>query len=155
MATESVQEFVRSIRASLRERGPLGTFLLSQLEAAISRGIDEQNVSTLERVGWRAEDDVGSRTADDDELIAIVVNTFVTYLATFPAVADEIADYLREHYRVRQVEISLDPSLLGEAQGVDGRIPLESAIPRLQSDAAIQALGTLQTLLPRLNGGEM
>jgi len=93
---------------------------------------------------------IGRRTASDEELLAIVIGTLGTYLLTLPAVADSLTNYLHEQHRLQQIEITLDPSLLGDEGQQTGRIPMDAAIPRLQSEQALAALRELQAFLPEI-----
>ena len=150
MPEESFRDLVRSIRVRL-QAGPLGTFLLSELDAAISRGVEERNSSQGDRRVSTPEEVIGRRTASDEEVLAIVIGTFGRYLLTLPAVADNLTNYLHERHHVQQIEITLDPSLLGDEGQQTGRIPMEAAIPRLQGEQALGALRELQVLLPEIS----
>jgi len=150
MPEESFRDFVRSIRARLQDKGPVGTFLLSELDAAISHGVEERNSTQRDRRVSTPAEVIGRRTASDEELLAIVIGTLGTYLLTLPAVADSLTNYLHEQHRLQQIEITLDPSLLGDEGQQTGRIPMDAAIPRLQSEQALAALRELQAFLPEI-----
>jgi hypothetical protein len=150
MPEESYRDFLRSIRVRLQDKGPVGTFLLSELDAEISRGVEEWNSTQRDRRVSTPAEVIGRRAAGDEELLAILIGTLGTYLLTLPAVADNLLDYLRQRHNLQQVEITLDPSLLGDEGQQTGRIPMDAAIPRLQGEQALAALRELQAFLPEI-----
>ena len=150
MAEESVRDLVRQIRGSLQEKGSLGTFLLSELDASISRGIDELP-PTSETEKPEPEQLIGRRIATDEELLGIVISTLETYLVTLPAVVDSLSGYLRERYNIQQIEVTLDPSLLGEERQQSGRAPIDAIIPRLHDDKALAAMKQLSAVVSEAN----
>jgi hypothetical protein len=146
MPEESVRDLVRHIRAVLQNKGPLGTFLLSELDASISRGVDELPPNFgIERPG--VEQFIGRRIATNEELLGIVVSTLETYLLTLPAVVNSLSSYLREHYKVQKIEVTLDPSLLGEEQQQTGRASIDAITPRLEDEKALAAIRELMEVV--------
>ena len=146
MPEESVRDLVRHIRAVLQDKGPVGAFLLSELDASISRGIEEMPLtSRTEKL--ETEQFIGRRIATDEELLGIVVSTLETYLLTLPAVVDSFSSYMQGHYKVQQIEISLDPSLLGAERQLTGRTPIDAITPRLQDHKALAAMRQLTELV--------
>lgn len=137
MAEESVRDLVRYIRTALQEKGPLGAFLLSELDASISRGVEETSSGDRQDKVLPAQI-IGRRAPNDAELLGILVSTFETYLLTLPAVSNSLTTYLREHYKVEQVEVTLDPSLLGVERQRTGRAQIDEIAPRT-SDANVRA----------------
>jgi hypothetical protein len=142
MPEESVRELVRHVRAVLQQKGALGAFLLSELDASISRGVEEVPSNYHDQI-WRAEEIIGRRAPSEEELLQILTSTLHTYLFTLPATADSLSKYLREHYGIQQVEITLDPSLLDEERQATGRAQIDAIVPRIQDGKAIVALKEL------------
>jgi hypothetical protein len=152
MAEESVRDTIRHVRAALQEKGPLGSFLLAELDASISRGMEEFPVSAVP--GRKVpEQIIGRRPPTDDELLVILVGTLKTYLVTLPAVADSSLRYLSEHYGVKDVEITLDPSILGDEAPRTGHARIDAILPRL-GEQGLSALRQLDEFVSQTEGSE-
>ena len=142
MAEESVRNLVRHVRTVLQEKGPLGAFLLSELDTSISRGAEE--LGSDNRSDWHQPDQViGRRIATDEELLEIVVSTLETYLLTLPRVVDSLTSHLQESFGIRDIEVTLDPSLLSQERQEAGRAPISSVAPRLPDVKALNAIKEL------------
>lgn len=129
----------------LQEKGPIGAFLLSELDASISRGVDEApNDGTEKPVPAQA---VGRRTPTEMELLGILASTLETYLLVLPGVARSLSSYLAEHHKVRDVEITLDPSLLGDELQQTGRARIGAVVPHLPDEKGLIALKQIRGIL--------
>lgn len=142
MAEESVRDLVRHVRAVLQEKGPLGAFLLSELDTSISRGGEELGSANGTK-NPHPDQVIGRRMATDEELLEIVVSTLETYLLTLPRVVDSLTSQLRESFGIREIEVTLDPSLLSQERQEAGRAPINLVIPRLRDGKALTAIKEL------------
>jgi hypothetical protein len=112
MAEESIRDLVRYVRRSLQESDERGAFLLSELDASISRGSEE--FPRDDAGDEYSMEGGGSRALSEAELLEVLASVFETYLVTLPAMATSLISELRERSRIDRVEITLDPSLLGD-----------------------------------------
>ena len=152
MAEESVRDIVRYVRRVLQEKGPIGVFLLAELDASISRGVEE--VARTDRDKVLPTQVVGRRTPNEEELQSILVSTLETYLVVLPGVAHSLASYLREHYKVEHVEISLDPSLLGDELQQTGRARIDMIVPPNRDEKVLNAISQLRQMTTEAMDGE-
>lgn len=136
----------------LQEKGPLGAFLLSELDASISRGVEETSSSDRQEKVLPTQI-IGRRAPNDAELLGILVSTFETYLLTLPAVSDSLTTYLRGHHKVEQVEVTLDPSLLGVERQRTGRAQIDEIAPRIPDENARAALRALNEFVAEAMDG--
>jgi hypothetical protein len=158
MAELSVRELVRHTRAVLQRKGPVGAFLLAELDASISRGIEgappekytDQDDETNSRVDTALGGNSGRRILNEEELLEILVSVLQTYLVTLPAVTDSLTEYLRNRHDIDQVRITLDPSLLNEDGRRAGQVSLEEIAPRLADKAAKDAVRELCEIVSKL-----
>jgi len=148
MADESVRDIVRRVRRTLQEKGPLGAFLLAELDAAISRGTDELPEG-LRNSKAASSETAGMRSPNEDELLAILHNVFETYLITLPSVAASLTSRLRDRFAVAHCEITLDPSLLGDELQLTGRVRLDAIVPSSPDIQVVEALSKIGRLLRR------
>ena len=152
MAEESVRDLVRNVRRALQEKGPVGGFLLAELDASISRGVEEVAPTDREKVS--PTQIVGRREPSEEELLSILVGTLETYLLVLPSVAESCASHLRDHYKVEQVEISLDPSLLGDELQLTGRARIDMVVPARRDEKVLVALAELRQITSEAREGE-
>jgi hypothetical protein len=147
MADESVRDVVRRVRSTLLEKGPAGSFLLAELDAAILRGTDDLPVGA--RSGGQPSDTPGNRIPNDAELIEIIYGVFETYLVTLPSIAASLTTHLRERFGVDHCEITLDRSLLGDELQLAGRARIDAIVPLAPDKQAAEALRNIARLLKR------
>jgi hypothetical protein len=152
MPEETVRELVRYVRSSLRERGQLGAFLLSELESSISRGFEEAPI--LGKKLRNSEQASGRRSLDEAELLEVIGSVFETYLVTLPALAKSLASQLKDRDGIEQIEIVLDPSLLDDDLHEVGRTQLQAIIPSVPDDQVIQALKNIKFLASQPREGK-
>jgi hypothetical protein len=145
MADESVRDVVRRVRSTLLEKGPAGSFLLAELDAAILRGVDDLPVGS-QRGGERS-DTPGKRSPNEAELIEIIYSVFDTYLVTLPSVAASLTNHLREKFGVDHCEVTLDRSLLGDELQLAGRARIDAIVPLAPDRQVAEALGNIARLL--------
>lgn len=134
MADESITDLVRRVRSSLQERGPLGAFLLTELEAAIASGIEEDLSS--KRQGDVSAETPGRRAPTEAELLDILAGVFETYLVTLPSIARAMSKQLNEKFRIEDCEIELDRSLLRAELQTAGRTHLDEVIPKTEQNVS-------------------
>jgi hypothetical protein len=151
MAEESVRDLVRHVRRVLQEKGSIGAFLLSELDASISRGVNELARDDHEKT--LPAQVIGRRTPTEEELLGILLSALETYLLTLPTVADSLRSYLREHYKVEHIEITLDPSLLVDELNETGRVRLDMIVPRTADEKAVTALEQLREIAAEAKRG--
>jgi hypothetical protein len=148
MAEDSIRDLVRQVRSTLRRKGSLGTFLLSELDASISQGIEEVSLGDqAERAAPRQI--IGRRMPDEDELLEILISVLRTYLLTLPEAADSLATHLREQHKIEHIEIALDPSLLDEELQRTGLVRLDAIVPGVLNVKASDALRQLCELVAK------
>lgn len=135
MADESIIDLVRRVRGSLQERGPLGAFLLTELEAAIASGIEVDDSSSKMKGNDSAETP-GRRAPTEAELLDILAGVFETYLVTLPSIANALRKQLNEKFRIEDCEIELDRSLLRAESQTTGRTHLDEVIPMTEKNAS-------------------
>ena len=145
MADESVRDVVRGVRRTLQEKGPAGSFLLAELDAAISRGVDDLPVGSR-RKGAPSEI-TGRRSPNEAELLGILYSVLDTYLITLPSVSASLTNHLRERFGVDHCEITLDPSLLGDELQLAGRARVDAIVPLAPDKKVIDALGEMGRLI--------
>lgn len=134
MADESITDLVRRVRSSLQERGPLGAFLLTELEAAIASGIEEDLSS--KRKGDVSAETPGRRAPTEPELLDILAGVFETYLVTLPSIASAMSKRLNEKFQIEDCEIELDRSLLRAELQTTGRTHLDEVIPKTEQNVS-------------------
>jgi hypothetical protein len=149
MADESVRDVVRRVRATLQEKGPVGTFLLAELDAAISRGVEDLSMGSGK--GRTASETPGRRSPNEAELLGLLYGVFDTYLITLPSVAASLTTHLREHFGVDHCEVTLDSSLLGDELQLAGRARIDSIVPEAPKEQVIEAIGVIGRLAKREN----
>ena len=138
MAEESIRDLVRYVRRSLQESDERGAFLLSELDSSISRGSEEfpRDDAGDEYPG----EGNGSRALSEVELLEVLASVFETYLVTLPAMATSLISELRERSRIDRVEITLDPSLLGDELQQTGRARIDTVVPSIPNQAMVESL---------------
>jgi hypothetical protein len=145
MAIESVRDLVRRVRSTLLEKGPAGSFLLAELDAAILRGVGDLPVGSQR--GGEPSDTPGNRSPNETELIEIIYGVFDTYLVTLPSIAASLTSHLRERFGVDHCEVTLDRSLLGDELQLAGRARIDAIVPLAPDRQAAEALGNIARLL--------
>lgn len=138
MADETVRDIVRRVRNTLQEKGPAGAFLLSELDSAISRGVED-----IRSPEAKSSEISGRRGPDESELLELLHSVFQTYLVSLPAVSQSLNTHLRDRYRVDHCEIDLDRSLLGDELQLTGRARVESAVPPPPTVPVVKAIGEI------------
>ena len=129
MADESVTDLIRRVRTSLQERGPLGAFLLTELESAIASGIEDDSRPSTRDTGASLEAP-GRRAPTEAELLEILAGVLETYLLTLPSIANAMTVRLRERFQITDCEIELDRSLLRAELETAGLTRLDAVIPK-------------------------
>jgi hypothetical protein len=145
MADESVRDTVRRVRSVLQEKGPVGAFMLSELDASISRGVDD--LPPPDSKPSRSFEIPGRRSPEEAELVAILYGVFETYLVTLPSVAASLTTHLHESFGVDHCEVALDPSLLGDELQVSGRARIDAIVPLVPNEKASRALREISRLV--------
>ena len=145
MAIESVRDLVRHVRSTLLEKGPAGSFLVAELDAAILRGVGDLPVGSQKR--GEPSDTPGNRSPNETELIEIIYGVFDTYLVTLPSIATSLTAYMRERFGVDHCEVTLDRSLLGDELQLTGRARIDAIVPLAPDGQAVEALLKIARLL--------
>jgi hypothetical protein len=145
MADESVRDIVRRVRSVLQEKGPPGAFLLADLDASISRGVDD--LPTPDSKSARSYEITGRRSPEEAELVEILQGVFETYLVTLPSAAASLTTHLHDGFGVDHCEVALDPSLLGDELQVSGRARIDAIVPLVPNEKASSALREIRRLV--------
>jgi hypothetical protein len=145
MADESVRDIVRRVRSVLQEKGPVGAFLLAELDASISRGVDD--LPTPESKPARSVEIPGRRSPEEAELVEILHGVFETYLVTLPSVAASLTTQLHDRFGCDHCEVALDPSLLGDELQLSGRARIDAIVPLVPNEEASRALREIRRLV--------
>lgn len=106
------REIVDRLRLGLTGRGPVGRFLLDQIDAALGAGI-EMRQEPLRR-GNRSEWDKGGivrRAPSDLEILRIHLQVLQAYFVDAEQVATAASQTLRQHFHVDEVILALEPDL--------------------------------------------
>lgn len=147
MADETVLELVRRVRSTLQAKGPAGAFLLSELDAAISRGVDDLFDQSRGRIEpYEAQ---GRRSLNEGELLEILYGVFDTYLITLPSVASSMTTSLRERFGIDHCEVTLDRSLLADDLQSFGRARIDAIIPLTAEERVTESIREIGRLLKR------
>jgi hypothetical protein len=147
MPEENVRDLVRRVREQLQAAGPLGAFLLAELDSSISRGVDDDAFRKIPPKGQVEHQ--GRRAANEVELFEILSGVLETYLVTLPSAAREFNNFLKDKFQVDHFEIAVDPSLLDNDIQVAGRATWERVVPST-NERLIGAMKEINTIVQRV-----
>jgi hypothetical protein len=106
------RDMVDRLRLGLADRGAVGRFLLDQIDAALSAGIEVRQEPL--RKGTRSEWDKGGivrRAPSDLEMLLIHLQVLRAYFVDAQRVAVAASQALRQKFEVDEVVLALEPDL--------------------------------------------